>query len=115
MSSLPVTKSNVSYFRLFGNKCYVLQKMLKPFKFASKVYEGFLLSYDTNSRAYRVFNMDYGCVETTCDKMFDEISGSQVEQYDLDVIYDEETPCDDLQRMVIEDIRPQDPCEHQAS
>jgi hypothetical protein len=47
-----------------------------------------------------------GCVETTCDAVFDETNGSQKEQVDLDLVDDEETPCDDLQRMVIGDVRP---------
>jgi hypothetical protein len=38
-----------------------------------------------------------------------------VEQYDLDVVGDEEAPCDALQRMTIGDVRPQDPSEHQVS
>jgi hypothetical protein len=67
-----------------------------------------LHGFDSNSHAYRVFNKDSGCVETTCDTVFDETNGSQVEQYDLDLIDDEETPCDALQRMAIGDVRPQD-------
>jgi hypothetical protein len=43
-------KPNVSYFRVFGSKCYVLQKRSKTSKFAPKVYEGFFLGYDSNSR-----------------------------------------------------------------
>jgi hypothetical protein len=74
-----------------------------------------LLGYDSNSHACSVFNKDSGCVEITCDTVFDETNDSQVEQYDLDVIHDEEAPCDALQRMVIEDVRPQDLTEHQAS
>jgi hypothetical protein len=75
----------------------------------------FLLGYDSNSRVYRVFNKDSGCVETTCDTVFDETNGSQVEQYDLNIIGDEEAPCEALQRMAIGDVRPQDPSEPQAS
>jgi hypothetical protein len=97
-------KSNVSYFRVFRSKCYVLQKRSKSSKFAPKVYEGFLHGYDSNSRAYRIFNKDSGYVKTTCDTVFDETNGSQVEQYDLDVIDDEEAPCDALQRMAIGDV-----------
>jgi hypothetical protein len=41
--------------------------------------------------------------------VFDETNGSQKEQVDLDLINDEEAPCDDLQRMVIDAVRPQDP------
>jgi hypothetical protein len=108
------SKPNVSYFRVFGSKCYVLQKRLKFSKFAPKVYESFLLGYDSNSCAYHVFNKDSDCVETTCDTVFDETNGSQVEQYDLDVVDDEEAPCEALQRMAIGDVRPQDPSEPQA-
>jgi hypothetical protein len=50
-----------------------------------------------------------GCVETTCDAVFDETNGSQKEQVDLDLVDDEEAPCDALQRMAIDDVRAQDP------
>jgi hypothetical protein len=76
-------KPKVSYFRVFLSKCYVLLKNPKHSKRAPKVYEGFMLGYDSNSHAYHVFNKDSGCVETTCDAVFDETNGSQVEQYDL--------------------------------
>jgi hypothetical protein len=72
-------KPNVSYFWVFESKCYVLHKRLKYFKFAHKVYEGCLLSYDSNSRSYRVFDKDSGCVKTTCDTVFDETNDSQLE------------------------------------
>jgi hypothetical protein len=99
-------KLSVSYFRVFRSKCYVLQKRSKSSKFAPKVYEGFLLGYDSNSCAYRVFNMTSDCIETTCDMVFDETNDSQKEQVDLDLVDDEEAPHDALQRMVIGDIRP---------
>jgi hypothetical protein len=51
-------KPNVSYYRVFGSNCYVLLKRSKFSKFAPKVYEGFMLGYDSNSRAYHVFNND---------------------------------------------------------
>jgi hypothetical protein len=89
-------KPNVSYFRVFRSKCYVLQKRSKSFKFTPKFYEGLLLDYDSNSCAYRVFNKDSACVETTCDTVFDDTNGSQVEQYDLDIVDDEDAPCDAL-------------------
>jgi hypothetical protein len=104
-------KPNVSYFRVFGSKCYVLQKMSRSSKFAPKVYECFLLGYDSNSHAYHVFNKDSSFVETTCDAVFDETNGSQVEQYDLDVVDGEEAPCEALQKMAIGDVGPKDPSE----
>jgi hypothetical protein len=69
-------KPSVSYFRVFRSKCYILQKRSKSSKFAPKVYEDFLLGYDSNSHVYRVFNMTSGCVKTTCDAVFDETSSS---------------------------------------
>jgi hypothetical protein len=68
-----------------------------------------LLGYDSNSHAYCVFNVTTGCVETTCDAVFDETNGSQKEQLDPDIVDDEEAPCDALQRMAIGNVRPHDP------
>jgi hypothetical protein len=79
------------------------------FKFAPKVYESFLVVYDSNSRTYRVSNVTTGCIEIMCDAVFDETNDSQKEQVDLDLVDDEEAPCDALQRMTISDVRPQDP------
>jgi hypothetical protein len=46
--------------------------------------------------------------------VFDKTNGSEVEQYDLDVVDDENVSCEALQRMEIGDVRPQDPSESQA-
>jgi hypothetical protein len=100
---------NISYFRVFGSKCYVLHKRSKSSKFAPKVYEGFLFGYDSNFHAYCVFNVTTGCVETMFDAVFDETNDSQKEQVDLNLVYDEEAPCNALQRMAISDVRPQVP------
>jgi hypothetical protein len=105
-------KHNVSYFRVLGSKCYILQKRSKSSKFAPKTYEGVLFGYDSNSHAYRVFNVTTGCVETTCDAVFDDTNGSKKEQVDLNLVDDEEAQCDALQIMTIDDVRPQDPSNH---
>jgi transposase InsO family protein len=42
-------KSNVSYFRVFGSKCFILVKIGRNSKFAPKAVEGFLLGYDSNT------------------------------------------------------------------
>jgi hypothetical protein len=68
--------------------------------------EGFLLGYDSNTRAYRVFNKSTGLVEVSCDIVFDETNGSQVEQVDLDELDDEEAPCVALRNMSIGDVCP---------
>jgi hypothetical protein len=101
-------KPNVSYFRVFGSKCFILVKRGRKSKFAPKVVEGFLLGYDSNTRAYRVFNKSTGLVEVSCDIVFDETNGSQVEQVDLDELDDEEAPCVTLRNMSIEDVCPKE-------
>jgi transposase InsO family protein len=109
---LTSNKPNVSYFRVFGSKCYIFLKRYKTSKFAPKIYEGFMLGYDSNSYVYRVFNKDSSCVETMFDVVFDETNDSQVEQCDVD---DEEAPCDALRNMTIGDVRPQEANEDQPS
>jgi hypothetical protein len=101
-------KPNVSYFRVFGSKCFILVKRDKKSKFAPKVVEGFLLGYDSNTRAYRVFNKSTGLVEVSCDIVFDETNGSQVEQVDLDELDDEEALCVALRNMSIGDVCPKE-------
>jgi hypothetical protein len=108
-------KPNVFYFRVSGSKCYILLKRSKSSKFAPKFYEGFMLGYDSNYHVYHVFNKDFSCVETTCDAVFDETNDSQVEQYDLDDVDDEEAPCNALRNMAIGDVRPQEANEDQSS
>jgi transposase InsO family protein len=97
-------KPNVSYFRVFGSKCFILVKRGRKYKFAPKAVEGFLLGYDSNTRAYRVFNKSTGLVEVSCDIVFDDTNGSQVEQVDLDELDDEEAMCIALRNMSIGDV-----------
>jgi hypothetical protein len=101
-------KPNVSYFRVFGSKCFILVKRGRKSKFAPKAVEGFLLGYDSNTRAYRVFNKSIGLVEVSCDIVFDETNGSQVEKVDLDELDDEEALCVALRNMSIGDVCPKE-------
>jgi hypothetical protein len=77
-------------------------------KFAPKAVEGFLLGYDSNTRAYKVFNKSTRLVEVSCDIVFDETNGSQVEQVDLDELDDEEASCIALRNMSIGDVCPKE-------
>ena len=70
-------KPKVDYFRVFGCKCFILNKKSKSSKFAPKVDEGFLLGYASNAHGYRVFNNNSSLVEIAVDVTFDESNGSQ--------------------------------------
>jgi hypothetical protein len=104
-------KRNVSYFRVFGSQCYILVKKGRHSKFAPKTVEGFLLSYDTNTKAYRVFKKSSGLVEVSSDVVFDETNGSTREQVDLDDIDEDEGPTAAMRTMAIGDVRPHEPQE----
>jgi hypothetical protein len=102
-------KPNVSYFRVFGSKCFILIKRDRnSSKFTPKAVESFLLGYDSNTRAYRVFNKSTGLVEVSCDIVFGETNGSQVEQVYVDELDDEETLCVVLRNMSIGDVCPKE-------
>jgi hypothetical protein len=73
---LTSNKPNVSHFRVFGSKCFIVVKKGSHSKFSPKVVEGFLLGYDLNTKAYRVFNKSSDLVEVTSDVVFDETNGS---------------------------------------
>ena len=45
-------KPNISYFKVFCCKCYILKKGTRLSKFQSKCHKGFLLGYSSCSKAY---------------------------------------------------------------
>jgi hypothetical protein len=77
-------------------------------KFVPKAVEGFLLGYDSNTKAYRVFNKSSGLVEVSSNVVFDETNGSPREQVDLDDVDEEEIPTAAMRTMAIGDVRPQE-------
>ena len=98
----------MSYFRVFGCKCFILNKKPKTSKFAPKVDEGFLLSYGSNEHAYRVFNKTSGRVEIAVAVTFDKSNDSQVVQVDSSVVGNGDPPCEAIRQLAIGDIRPQE-------
>ena len=100
-------KPNVSYFSIFGSKCFILNKKNKISKFASKVDEDFLLGYASNAHGYRVFNKTSGCIEIACDVTIDESNGSQGEQVD-DVVGLEEPSSKAIKKLAIGETKPQE-------
>jgi hypothetical protein len=100
-------KPNISYFRVFGCKCYILRKGSRLSKFQSKCDEGFLIGYSSNSKAYRVYNKSKGFVGEAYDVQFDETLGSQDEKENLDDVRGEELS-KAMKTMAIGDIMPRE-------
>ena len=65
-------KPKVHYFRVFGSKCFKLNKKSKSPKFAPKVDEGFMLGYGTNEHGYHVFNKTTRLIKIMVDVTSDE-------------------------------------------
>jgi hypothetical protein len=101
-------KPSVHYFRVFGCKCFILNKKPKASKFASKVDEGLLNGYGTNEHAYCVFNKTTSCVVTTVDVKFDESNSSQREQVSENLVDDEEPPSVSIFRMGTGEVMPRE-------
>jgi hypothetical protein len=108
MNSSPVKSPMFHIFRVFDSKCFILDKRGRKSKFAPKAVKDFLLGYDSNTRAYRVFNKSTRLVKVSCVIVFDETNGSQVEQVDLDELDDEQAPCVALRNMSIGDVCPKE-------
>ena len=101
-------KHKVHYFRVFGCKCFILNKKTKKLKFEPKVDEGFLLGYGTNEHDYLIFNKTAGCIVITVDVTFDESNGSQEEQANKNFIDQEEPPSVSIMRMGLGEVRPRE-------
>ena len=98
-------KPNVSYFWIFGCKCYIFKKRERLGKFERRYDIGFLVGYASNSKAYRVFNNTTGLVEESCDVEFDESNGSQGEYLVCDDVGGEPLR-DAMKKMEIGDVKP---------
>jgi hypothetical protein len=77
-------------------------------KFAPKAVEGFLIGYDSNTKAYRVFNKSLGLVEVSSNVVFDDTNGSPREQVDLDDIDEDDVPTAAIRTMAIGEVKPQE-------
>ncbi|KAK8921903.1 hypothetical protein KSP39_PZI020234 [Platanthera zijinensis] len=66
-------KPNLSYFRIFGCKCYILNNDKSYLtKFAVKSQDEIFVGYSINSKAYRVYNLISQVVEESVHVVFDE-------------------------------------------
>jgi hypothetical protein len=100
-------KQNVSFFRMFGCKCYIYKKRQHLEKFQRHCDIGFLIGYSSKSKAYRVFNHANGLVEETYDVEFNESNGSQGAIENCDDVGDESLR-EAMKNMPVGNIKPKD-------
>ena len=100
-------KPDVSFFRVFGCKCYIYKKWQHLGKFQICCDIGFFVGYSSKSKAYRVFNHATGLVEETYDVEFDESNGSQGAHENVDDVGDEPLR-EAIKNILVGDIKPND-------
>jgi hypothetical protein len=98
-------KPNISYFWVFGCKCFIFKKSKHLEKFESRVDEGIFFGYASNSKEYREFNNSTLVIEETYDVEFDESNGSQGDGFCCDDV-GKEPLRDAMKKMAIGDIKP---------
>ncbi|KAK1667327.1 hypothetical protein QYE76_055486 [Lolium multiflorum] len=76
-------KPNISYFKVFGCKCFYKIKGVRLSKFAPKALEGIFVGYGAESHTYRVFDIASGIIIESCSVRFEENDSSQVGQVDV--------------------------------
>ena len=67
-------KPNISYFKVFGCKYFILNTKDNLGKFNAKTDVGVFLGYSTTSKAYKVFNKTTLVVEESMHVTFDKTS-----------------------------------------
>src|SRR3954462_8309728 len=98
-------KPNISYFRVFGCKCFYLIKGVRLSKFESKALEGIFVVYGIESHTYRIYDKVSGVVIESCSLTFEEYYGPQGGRVDA-CDADDEMPQDAIGRMGVGYILP---------
>lgn len=98
-------KPKISYFRVFGSKCFVLHTRRNQDKFPPKCNEGIIVGYSLHSKAYRVFIKWSQIVIETLHVDFDEhISKSHPSSNGVEI--DNSNVCPDHEPTPKEEIAP---------
>jgi len=63
---------NVSYFRAFGCKCFILNTKDDVGKFQAKNDQGIFLGYSNTSKAYRIYNIRTNTLEESIHVKFNK-------------------------------------------
>ena len=81
-------KPNVSYFKFFGSKYFILNENDALGKFDTKSNEGIFLSYSSISKVFRIFNKRTLVIEESIHVVFNEVSELKKTEFDDDLNFD---------------------------
>ncbi|KAJ0435655.1 hypothetical protein HanIR_Chr17g0895681 [Helianthus annuus] len=66
-------KPTISFFKIFGCPCFILNLKDSVSKFAAKVDYEYFLGYSSTANAYKVFNTRTMTIEETLNVKFNEL------------------------------------------
>ncbi|KAD4982137.1 hypothetical protein E3N88_18808 [Mikania micrantha] len=69
-------KPLISFFKVFGCPCFILNTKDFLSKFAAKVDSGYFVGYSQTSKAYRAFNLRTKIIEESIDVKFNELAST---------------------------------------
>ncbi|KAD6118915.1 hypothetical protein E3N88_10186 [Mikania micrantha] len=69
-------KPLISFFKVFGCPCFILNTKDSLSKFAAKVDSGYFVGYSQTSKAYRAFNLRTKIIEESIDVKFNELAST---------------------------------------
>ena len=81
-------KPNVSYFKVFGCKCFILNEKDALRKFDAKSDERIFLGYSSVSKVFRIFHKRTLIIEESIHVVFNEIFEIKKNDFDDDVNFD---------------------------
>jgi hypothetical protein len=73
-------KRNISYFRVFGSKCFVLNEFTKNTKFDPKSTEEIFIWYSMISKAYRIYIPSSQIIVESVNVKFNECTNKKAEK-----------------------------------
>jgi hypothetical protein len=100
-------KPNLSYFRVFGSKYFILNETPKVTKFDSKSIEGVLVGYSSTSKAYRIYIPTSRIVVESVHVNFDKTINIRAEKVPSNVGDGAENinALNDNQAIIVEDVQ----------
>jgi len=90
-------KPNVSYFTVFGCKCFILNTKDNLGKFDARSYEAIFVGYSNTSKAYRVFNNSSLTIEESIYVKFEESNMFVKNVVEIDPLHE------DMERITLKD------------
>ncbi|GJS43487.1 retrovirus-related pol polyprotein from transposon TNT 1-94 [Tanacetum coccineum] len=97
-------KPTLDYFRVFGRKCFILNTKDYFTKFDPKSYEGVLLGYSQNSKAYIILNKHTRKIEESLNVTFDETPPPSKTSPLVDDDLDEEEAIREIKKKNLENV-----------